>query len=136
MKKTTRRIFLTDTDLERLERLIEAVPDSPYVRALDEELANAITVPQNKIPPDVVTMNSKVRFEDVFTGKEQIVTLTYPEDAEASEGRVSILAPVGSALLGLSTGQFVEWPIPGGKVRSLKITEVLYQPEAAGNYDL
>ncbi len=136
MKKIARRVFLTDMDLERLERLIEVVPDSPYVRALDEELANAIAVPQDKIPPDVVTMNSKVRFEDVLTGQEKVVTLTYPVDADASEGRVSILAPVGAALLGLSTGQFIEWPIPGGKVRSLKITEVLYQPEAAGNYDL
>lgn len=131
-----RRIFLTETDLERLERLIETSSNSPYVQALDEELANAVAVPSTEIPKDVVTMNSTVRFEDVITGQEKVITLTYPSDSDASNGRISILAPVGAALLGLSAGQFVEWPIPGGKIRSLRIKEVLYQPEAEGDFHL
>ncbi len=130
-----RRIFLTETDMERLENLIQSEPESEYLSILDDYLSNAITVPAKEIPSNVVTMNSSVRFEDVITGKESVVTLTYPSKADASSGKISVLAPVGSALLGLSVGQFVEWPSPNGK-RSLRIKEVLYQPEAAGDFHL
>ena len=90
---------------------------------------HAVVVEPTKIPPDVVTMNSRVRFEDLDTG-------VYPKDADVNEGRVSVLAPVGSALLGLSVGQSIQWPLPGEKNRHLRVVSVTYQPEAAGDLDL
>lgn len=129
---SNRQIFLTESDLDKLEQLIESTPSSRYTDSLSDELGYAVIVSPDKIPADVVTMNSKVRFEDVSTGEESMVMVTYPPQADASAGRVSVLAPIGAALLGLSVNEVIEWRIPGGKTRILKIKEVLYQPEAAG----
>jgi regulator of nucleoside diphosphate kinase len=80
-------------------------------------------------------MNSKVTYEDVKSGKRQTVRLVYPRDANVSKDRISVFAPLGSALLGLREGQEIEWTMPGG-VRRIKVVEVLYQPEAAGDFHL
>ena len=93
-------------------------------------------VPSDQIPPHVVTMNSRVRFKDESSGTELTVTLVYPGDADASTGRISILAPVGSALIGLSVGDTIEWQLPNGRTKTLRIVELLYQPEAAGDLHL
>jgi regulator of nucleoside diphosphate kinase len=77
-------------------------------------------------------MNSRVRFRDEDTGEEDAVTVVYPSAADSSLGRVSVLAPVGSALLGLTVGDLVEWPVPRGRSRKLRVTSIVYQPEAAG----
>src|SRR5690606_25599508 len=84
---------------------------------------------------NLVTMNSQVTYENLHSGKKHTVWLVYPRDANIRENKISVLAPLGSALLGLSEGQEVEWLMPGG-ARRLKILDVAYQPEAAGDWDL
>jgi regulator of nucleoside diphosphate kinase len=81
-------------------------------------------------------MNSVVSFEDLETGQRSEVTLVYPSASSGTEGRVSIFAPIGSALLGLSVGDSIEWPVPGGRSRRLRVTAVRYQPEAEGQLHL
>jgi regulator of nucleoside diphosphate kinase len=134
-----RSIYVTQRDLERLQRLLEthgSRRDAEACTALEDELGHAVVVDPTKIPPDVVTMNSRVRFEDLDTGEQLEMTLVYPKDADVNEGRVSVLAPVGSALLGLSVGQSIQWPLPDDKKRRLRVVSVTYQPEAAGDLDL
>ena len=97
-------------------------------------LARAQVVGHDEVPAGVVTMNSRVHCREEASGKDYHLTLVYPEDA-GGEGKVSILAPVGCALLGLSVGQHIDWPAPGGKQLKLTLLEVEYQPEAAGEYD-
>lgn len=133
-------LILTRLDVQRLERLIESLDektqDSPGVLALQDELDRAEqVVGHEEVPAGVVTMNSRVHCRDEVSGKDYHLTLVYPKDAGA-EGTVSILAPIGSALLGLSVGEQIDWPAPGGKTLKLKLLEVEYQPEAAGDYDL
>ena len=129
-------IHLTSQDLERLERLVASERKSENILVLEELLEHAVVVLPVEIPPEVATMNSRVRFRDEDTGEEHAVTIVYPSEADPSLGRVSVLAPVGSALLGLTVGDLVEWPIPRGRSRSLRITSILYQPEAAGDLSL
>jgi regulator of nucleoside diphosphate kinase len=134
-----RTIFVTHRDLERLTRLFEthgSRRDAAARTALEEELDHAAVVESTQIPPDVVTMNSRVRFEDLDTHERLEMTLVYPKDADVDQGKVSVLAPVGSALLGLSVGQSIRWPLPGGTSRHLRVIGVSYQPEAAGDLDL
>ena len=85
------------------------------------------------MPPNVVTMNSTVRFA-MLSGEEFEMTLVYPKDMDSSGKTVSILAPVGSALLGLAQGSEIEWPNPSGGVTTVRVKEVTYQPERAGTY--
>ena len=136
---SSRTIFVAQKDLERLTRLLEthgSRRDSEARTALEEELGRAVVVESSQIPPDVVTMNSGVRFQDLDTDEQLEVTLVYPSDADIGQARVSVLAPVGSALLGLSVGQSIRWPLPGGTSRHLRVVSVTYQPEAAGDLDL
>ncbi|MGH8354000.1 MAG: nucleoside diphosphate kinase regulator [Pseudomonas sp.] len=128
-------ITITRLDLQRLERLLDSLADhSPGAAALESELARAQVVGHAEVPAGVVTMNSRVYCRDEGSGKEYHLTLVYPQDA-GLEGTVSILAPVGSALLGLSVGQHIDWPGPGGKLLKLTLLAVEYQPEAAGAYN-
>ena len=119
-------ITITDLDLARLGNLKDAANLAP-------ELDRADIVPFRAVPADVVTMNSRVAFADETTGEFRIVTIVYPDEADPSEGKISVMAPVGSALLGLSVGQSIEWCFPDGRPRTLRVVELLYQPEAAGN---
>ncbi|MGP0172864.1 nucleoside diphosphate kinase regulator [Pseudomonas sp. NCHU5208] len=128
-------ITITRLDLQRLERLLDSLEDfGPGAEALEKELARAQVVGHDEIPAGVVTMNSRVHCREESSGKDYHLTLVYPQDA-GGEGKVSILAPVGSALLGLSVGQHIDWPVPSGKQLKLTLLEVEYQPEAAGEYD-
>lgn len=129
------RIFVTDQDFHRLSALVSQT-EGPLVEALEEELSRAHVISQKDIPADVVTMNSRVRFIDEVTGQESEMTLVYPQDAQLSEGRISILAPVGVALLGLSKGQSIDWKLPSGSSRKLKVKDVVFQPEAEKRFDL
>lgn len=134
-----RPLLVTETDLARLQRLVELHSDgrnAALVEMLEQELARAQVTSSQDVPPDVVTMNSTVIYEDKETGARREVTLCYPQDARSDEGRISVLAPIGSALLGLSVGQSIEWPVPGGRTRTLRIVAVTYQPEAAGHFHL
>ncbi|SDI81752.1 regulator of nucleoside diphosphate kinase [Pseudomonas delhiensis] len=132
---TTPPITVTRLDLQRLERLLDSLDEyGPAAEALEAELSRANVVGHDEVPPGVVTMNSSVRCREEGSGKEYLLTLVYPEDA-GGEGKVSILAPVGTALLGLTVGQSIDWPAPGGKTLKLSLLDITYQPEAAGDYN-
>ncbi|MDO9310419.1 MAG: nucleoside diphosphate kinase regulator [Nitrosomonas sp.] len=133
---TKPKIIISSLDTIRLEKLLEAFPDSafPGKDDLEAELARAEVVDPEKIPSTVVTMNSTVRFSIESTSQEFYLTLVYPKDVDAKGGTISILAPVGSALLGLSQGDEIEWPKPGGGMLQVRIEEVTYQPERSGEY--
>lgn len=131
---TKPNILLSERDAERLERLLDTLPDAafPGKAELMAELERAEVVASEAIPPEVVTMNSTVRFtvsssNDVFS-----LTLVYPKDVDDSGTTISILAPVGSALLGLSKGNEIEWSKPGGGTMKVRIDDILYQPERSG----
>ena len=128
-------IYVTENDLQQLERLLEISKRTANVEALSDELGRAIIVEPHVVRPDIVTMNSTVRFRDDATEEETELSLVYPQDADIGAGKVSVLAPVGSALLGLSVGQSIEWPMPSGQTRRLRLEAVLYQPEAASRSD-
>jgi len=87
-----------------------------------------------KIPADVITMRSKVSLKDLKSGQTVMYSLVFPSEANSNEGRISVLAPIGTALLGNRSGDVVESRVPSG-LRRLKVKEILYQPEAAGNYN-
>lgn len=127
-------IVISSLDAERLEQLLASLPkDSFPGRAeLEAELARAEIVDPKDIPATVVTMNSTVRFRVASSTEEFTLTLVYPRDMDSSSSKISILAPVGSALLGLAQGDEIEWPKPGGGTLRVCIEEVLYQPERAG----
>lgn len=127
-------ITVSTLDLERIEQLLEtpAFKHLPGVSALQNELNRANLVEPEDVPPTLVTMNSKVRFIDEITKNEFTLTLVYPGQNQVPDA-VSIFAPVGSALLGLSVGQSITWQVPGGRDLSLSILEVTYQPEASGD---
>lgn len=126
-------ITISSLDADRLYDLIERLPENSYAgkNDLEAELDRANIVEPKEVPPTIVTMNSTVKFM-TSTDEEFTLTLVYPKDLDASGLKISILAPVGSALLGLSQGDEIEWPKPGGGVIKVKITEVAYQPERAG----
>lgn len=127
-------IIVSSQDMDRLETLLESLPEGefPGEDALRAELDRAAIVEPGEVPPDVVTMNSTVRFSMVDSKEDFSLTLVYPRDADGSAGKLSILAPVGGALLGLAVGNVIEWPRPGGGAMQLTIAEVVYQPERAG----
>ena len=131
-----RKVYLTDKDLRRLKRLLGHNHEGRDLQPLLDGLDRATVVPEELIPPSVVTMNSRVRFMDLNTHEESEATVVYPRDANEGKGMVSILSPVGLALMGLSVGDTVAWPLPGGGTKNLRILEVLYQPEAEGHWDL
>lgn len=133
---TKPEVIISSVDLERLEKLLESLPGNafPGMSELEAELARAEVVEPEEMPPTVVTMNSTVKFRVESTSEEFCMTLVYPKDLDGSDGSISILAPVGSALLGLSQGDNIEWPKPGGGVLRVRIEEVMYQPERSGEY--
>ena len=106
------------------------------VELLDGELSRARVVPPAEVPPDVVTMNSRLRYVNHATGGSRTVTLVYPSEANFEAGRLSILTPVGCALLGLAVGQAIDWTMPNRQLRKFVVEELLYQPEAAGDLRL
>lgn len=133
---TSPDIVISSLDAQRLESLLASLraSDFPGKDELEAELARADVMEPEEIPPTVVTMNSTVRFKVLPTAQEFELTLVYPKDLDASGSKVSVLAPVGSALLGLSQGDEIEWPKPDGNMMRVRIEEVTYQPERAGEY--
>ncbi len=127
-------IIITEQDLARLLPVLDHF-DSPAAEQLEAELQRAIRVEQRSTPPDVVTMNSEVVYEDHTSGARRTVRVVYPKDADASRGWVSVLAPIGSALLGLRVGQQIVWNVPSGP-RRISVVEIRYQPEANGEFHL
>jgi len=134
------KIYITDFDLKRLKKLLRTSSKTgerknSYLEQLRKEVEKAVVVPSEDIPKDVITMNSKVSLIDLESMKELVYTLVFPEDADSLSGKISVLAPVGTALLGYRVGDVIEWDVPAGK-RRLKVKEILYQPEASGDYSL
>jgi regulator of nucleoside diphosphate kinase len=133
-----REIYVTALDVERLRKLLEGVRlwssrDREHLEALEGELDRAHVVAPQEIPGDIVTMNSAVLVRDLDTDAEMALTLVFPSDTGLELGKISILAPVGTALLGYRVGDTIEWKVPG-RVRRLRIERMLYQPEAAGDF--
>lgn len=133
-------IHITELDRQRLVDLImdaqsKGYRGSVYLEKLRGELARAEIVLPQEVPADVITMNSKVALMDLDTQEEEIYTLVYPENANTTEGKVSVLAPIGTAMLGYRVNDVFEWEVPAGK-RRLKVDKIIYQPEAAGDYEL
>ena len=133
-----REIYVTALDVERLRKLLDGVKlwssrDREHLQALEAELDRAHVVAPQDVPGDVVTMNSEVLVRDLDSGTEMALTLVFPSDTGLELGKISILAPVGTALLGYRVGDTIEWKVPG-RVRRLRVERVLYQPEAAGDY--
>ena len=128
------QMILSSLDVDRIEALLAVIPASvfPGKAELQAELDRADVVDPQDIPPQVVTMNSTVRFSMVETGKEFCLTLVYPRDMDGSADKLSIFAPVGSALLGLSVDDELAWPGPGGKSMTVQVKDIVYQPESAG----
>lgn len=132
----TRVIYITESDMQRLRPLIEGMKNSrDDLRGLQTELWQARVVAPTDVPSDVITMNSKARLRDLETGEEVTYTLVFPNQANIEQGRISVVAPIGTAMLGHRVGDDFEWEVPAGFVR-FRIEEVLYQPEAAGHYHL
>jgi regulator of nucleoside diphosphate kinase len=119
------RILIRSSDAEKLWRLIETtgVPDTGDGPDLEAELARAQVVADDALPDGVVSMDATVVFENQ-EGKRREVTLVYPEQADAARGKISVLSPVGSALLGLARGGEIDWPLPRGNVARLRVIEV------------
>ena len=135
----TRTIYITEFDMERLRTLVDEAKrvnrHNQYLDSLDVELSRAQVVAPTEVPADVVTMNSKVSLVDLDTNEEMVVTLVFPQDADVAESKVSVLAPVGTAMLGYRVGDTFSWPVPDG-VRRLRVEKILYQPEASGDHHL
>ena len=136
----SRRIFITEIDKERLQKIIDESKEfirgkKEYLENLEHELNRAEVVASENIPNDVITMNSKVLLKDVESGEEMTYTLVYPDDADLMEDKISILAPVGTAILGYRVGNIIDWEVPDGIVR-LEVEKILFQPEAAGELEL
>lgn len=135
-----RMIHITKFDMDRLNELIDGLRLSPKANQanldlLEKELYRGVLVDPQDIPHDVITMNSKVSITDTDSGEKMTYTLVFPSAANIAENKLSVLAPLGMALLGYRVGDIIEWPVPSG-IRKLKVDEIIYQPEAAGDYHL
>ena len=135
-----RTIYITEYDLKRLRELMEEAKrvdrrGNQYLRSLDGELSRSTVVAPTEVPSDVVTMNSQVRLIDLDTHDEMVYTLVFPQEADVTQSKISVLAPIGTAMLGYRVGDTFTWEVPDG-VRRLQVKDVLYQPEASGDYHL
>ena len=131
-----RNIYVTSDDRKRLQALLsrptEAM-DRDDVSGLVSEVQRAVVVPASEIPPDVITMNTRARLLDLDQRTTLDYTVVYPEDADFATGRISVVAPIGAAMLGYRVGDEIEWVVPSGP-RRLRVEAILYQPEAAGDF--
>ena len=134
-----REIVVTAFDQHRLRNLLEGFRrwhsrDRAPVDHLEAELDRAEVVLPVDVPFDVVTMNSEVAVRDLDSNEEMTFAVVFPLDADVNRQRISILAPIGTAVLGYRVGDTIDWKVPG-RTRRLKIERVLFQPEAAGQFD-
>lgn len=130
-------IIVTESDMESLKRFVESAQgrdtkDTEHLEILQQELNRAEVVASDSVPADVVTMNSRVRVKNVDSGRESVYVLVFPNDADVAQGRLSVLAPIGTAIIGYRVGDVILWLVPAGEKR-FKVEEILYQPEAAGH---
>lgn len=139
-KRNSKKIYITDNDMNRLEELLEVasavnIRDNKHLEELAGELEKADVVESTAIPANVITMNSVVLLKDLETGEERRFTLVFPRQANIEQNKVSILAPVGTAMIGCRIGHVIVWSAPAGQ-RKMRVEKILYQPEAAGDFHL
>lgn len=132
-------LFITQADADKIQSLLwnasaTLYRGSSYLRKLKEELDRATIVEPREIPPDVITINSTAVLVDVAAGEEMKYTLVFPENANVDEGKISVLAPIGTAMLGYRVGDTFTWETPDG-IRTIRVEKIIYQPEAAGDYE-
>ncbi len=136
MDMNSSNIFITDEDMRRLRNLLSSGAtfnrDREFIRDLEDELDTAEIVDFERIPRDVITMNTKFSLRDLDTDKLRIFTLVYPQDADMTLGKLSILAPVGIAVLGYRVGDVINWKVPSGE-RRFRVESIIYQPEENGD---
>ena len=133
---SNRNIIITESDRRRLTSLLAsdfavAIQSRSYLMDLRVELQRAEIVDSADVPGDVITMNSTVRLQDLDTGEVETYTLVYPNEANIANSKLSILAPIGTAILGNHVGDVVRWRVPSGS-RQLQVEEILFQPEREG----
>ena len=133
MQEKSRHLFITEHDAEQLEHLIKigSTLDAAHLENLEEELSYANIVSPKKIPPNIITMNSTVQIKDMDSGEEKTYTIVFPNRVGMVENAISVLAPIGTALLGYKEGDLIEWEVPAG-TRRYTILKILYQPERDG----
>jgi regulator of nucleoside diphosphate kinase len=127
------RVVLTRFDHTRLTQLLERAGERWELDPLRAQVARAEIIDAPSVPADLVTMNSVVRFADEASGKELEITLVFPGADEVDSARISVFSHIGTALLGLSVGDSIDWPQPNGRPRRLQVVDIAYQPEAAGD---
>jgi regulator of nucleoside diphosphate kinase len=131
-----RKVYITHSDMLKLRSLIESMKSSREdINTLASELDQARVLTAGDIPRDVITMNSTAKLRDLETGELMTYTLVFPAKANIEQGHISVLAPIGTAMLGHRVGDEITWTVPAGQVR-LRVEDVLYQPEAAGHFHL
>jgi regulator of nucleoside diphosphate kinase len=128
-------IIITAADKAELEVIVKVAGKvselaQSEVKGLKGELERAEVVPSDRIPPDVITLNSTAELVDLETGEVMQFTLVLPKDARIEDGKISVLAPLGTAMLGYRTGDEFEWIVPYG-LRRLKVMRVHFQPESS-----
>jgi len=132
-------ICITRNDYERLVRLLEALPESLSTERIGfdfiRDLRKARKVDPRKIPPEFITMNSTFKLTDLGTGESSVYSLVYPDDADRKKGKISILSPEGAASFGSRVGNVIRWKTTSG-FKYLQISQIVYQPEASGHFDL
>lgn len=132
-------VVITEADFDRLSGLFQSrhgrMCYGSLATSLEQELRQGQVVAPSHVPKGIVTMNSKVRVRDLKSDERETYTLVYPKDADINDGRLSVLAPLGQALLGAKVGEVVAVDAPAG-VRKIKVERILYQPEAAGDFHL
>lgn len=136
----SRKIYITDFDKEKLQKLIKEEKEfrlnqRANLKDLEEELNRAQVLPSEKIPHNVITMNSTVMLKDLDSNEEMTYTLVYPDHADPGANKISVLAPIGTAMLGYQVGDVFNWKIPSGIIR-LKVEKILFQPESTGEFGL
>ncbi|HNQ50406.1 MAG: nucleoside diphosphate kinase regulator [Candidatus Omnitrophica bacterium] len=131
-----KKIYIQRSDFEKLRLVLGDVAgnfDGDRLRELSDELDRAVVVDNGEMPPGIVSMNSRVCLKDMDTGKEEAYQLVYPDDADFEHNRISVLAPIGTAILGYQEGDVVEWQVPAG-LRRLKIKKVVYEAAEGGGH--
>jgi len=132
-------VMITELDSNRLHQIFQSRhyrrTHGILLDSLQSEMARARVVPGFNMPKQVVTMHSTVRLQDLKSGDFETFTLVYPDEADIDNGKLSVLAPLGTALLGARVGRTIRVKVPAG-IRLMKVESVLYQPEAAGDFDL
>lgn len=135
-----RTLYITKFDMDRLLELIDGLRSAPKANqanldVLEKELYRGVLVDPQNVPHDVITMNSSVSIIDADSGEKMNYTLVFPSAANITNHKLSILAPLGMALLGYRKGDVIEWQVPSG-VKKFIVDDIIYQPEASGDYHL